>query len=93
MTSATASPTAASTAVAPAVSAAIISTVTASAIVLAGTVIAAAGRIVLCGIVMWRKVLRRRRIGFRLALVASVSVLVFRRSGRSCVAVILYVIL
>jgi putative effector of murein hydrolase len=90
MASATASPTAAiAAAVAAAVSAAIIATITAAAIILTGTIGTAAGRIVLRGIVMRRKVLRRGRIGFRLAFVSSVSMVVFRRGGRNCVAVIL----
>ena len=90
MASATASPTAAIAAtVAAAVSAAIIATITTAAIILTGTIGTAAGRIVLRGIVMRRKVLRRGRIGFRLAFVSSVSMVVFRRGGRNCVAVIL----
>jgi len=89
MASATASPTAAIAAtVAAAVSAAIIATIAAAAIVLTGTIVTAAGRIVLRGIVVWRKVLRRGSIGIRLAFVTGVSVLVFRRSGRNRVGVV-----
>ncbi len=85
MASATASPTAA---IAATVSAAIIATIAAAAIVLTGTIVTAAGRIVLRGVVMRRKVLRRGSIGIRLAFVTGVSVLVFRRSGRNRVGVV-----
>jgi len=49
---------------------------------LAGTVVAAASGIILCGVVVWRKVLRRGSVGIRLAFLGGIGVLVLARSGR-----------
>src|SRR5207247_6942564 len=68
MATATTTPTAAATAIPATVSAAIVTAVGAAAKILSGTVVTAAGRIVLRGIVMGREILRRGRIGIRLAL-------------------------
>jgi hypothetical protein len=89
MASPTASPTPALATITAAVSATFITTITTTTIVLAGTVITAAGRIVLSGIVARRKVLRRGRIGIRLAFLTGVSVQVFGGGGRHCVVLFL----
>lgn len=70
MTSATTTETAPA-AIATAVTTTIVAAVVAPAVILAAAIAAAAGarRVILSGIVMWRKILRRGSIRFRLALV------------------------
>ena len=80
--SATASPTASTPAIAATITAAIMAPITAAAKILAGTVVAAASGIVLCGIVMWRKVLRCGSVRIRLAFLGGIGVLVLAGSGR-----------
>ena len=80
------SPTAAPSATAPAVAAAVSSAIVAAAIVLGRTVVPAPGRIVLCGIVVRRKVLRRGGVRIRLAFVRTFRVrLILRRRLRFAV--------
>jgi len=78
MASAKASPTSTAAAISATVGAAIPTT----AKILSGTIIAAAGRIVLRWVVMRREILGRGRIGIRLALLCRVSVLLFHGSRR-----------
>lgn len=87
MTSATPSPTATTSAVTTAISASI--AVAAAAKILAGTVVAATSGIVLCGIVMGCKILRRGSVGIRLAFLGRFSVLVLDGSGLNFVVVLL----
>jgi hypothetical protein len=78
MASTTASPAASTATIATAVSTSI--TITAAAKILARTIVAAAGGIVLSRIVMRRKVLWRGSVGVRLALLRCFGVLVFAGS-------------
>lgn len=87
--SATASPTAATAAIATTVSTPICASVTTAPKVLAGTVAGAAGRIVLRGVVMGRKVLRSGSVGIGLAFLGRFSVLVVDGSGLVFVAMLL----
>ena len=88
--SATASPTAAPAAITAAVSTAIAAaTVTAPAKILAWAIVAAAGWIVLRGIVMGREVLWRGSVGIRLALLSRFGVLIFHGSGVNFVVMFL----
>jgi hypothetical protein len=80
MASATATPTAPTAAISASVA------VTATAKILAGTIVATTGGIVLRGIVMGRKVLRRGSVGLGLALLGCFGVLVIQGSGLNFVA-------
>ena len=92
MASATASPAAAATAIAATVTAAIVAAVAAAAKILSGTVVAAASRIVLRGIVMGREILGRGRVGIRLALLWRFGVVFFQGSGLSRISMFLEVL-
>jgi hypothetical protein len=89
MATATTTPTAAATAIPATVSAAIVTAVGAAAKILSGTVVTAAGRIVLRGIVMGREILRRGRIGIRLALLWRFGVMLFQGSGLNLIVMFL----
>lgn len=89
MASATASPTAAAATIPASVSAAIVTAVGAPTKILSGTVVTAAGWIVLRGIVMGREILGRGRIGIRLALLWRFGVMLFRGSRRKHVVLAL----
>lgn len=88
---ATASPTSAATTVAATIAATV--TVTAAAKILSRTVAAAAGRVVLCRIVLRREILRRGSVGIRLTLLKRFDVLIFNGSGRSCFVMLLRMLL
>src|SRR5580704_1571027 len=74
MASSAATPTATTAAIATAISASVSASVIATAIALARAVATGARWIVLCGIVVGRKILRRGCVGFRLALLRSLVV-------------------
>ncbi len=88
----TASPTATAATITATVRTTISSAVTTPAKILAGTVAAATGGIVLGRIVTWREVLGRGSVGIRLALLCSFGVLIFRGSGRNSVVMFLEMI-
>jgi hypothetical protein len=90
--SATTSPTATPAAITPSVCAAIAATVQAPAKILPRAVVAAAGGIVLRGIVTGREVLRRGGVRIRLAFLSCFAVVLFRWSGRKRVVVLLEVV-
>ena len=79
-TRASSSSTTTPSAAAYAVAAAISSTIVAAAIVLGRAVVSAPGRIVLCGIVVWREILRRGSVRIGLAFVRTFNVRLILRS-------------
>src|SRR5712671_3785986 len=87
MASTTASPTATATSVAAAISTAV--TVRATAEILARAVAAAAGGIVLRGVVMGSEVLRRGSVGIRLAILGRFGVMIFDGGGLSFFVMVL----